>query len=80
MKEQLLTNMTFVAKGEIAHYEQFVLLPNCFQKSSVAEESVYVCGKGLNVLIVIALLVILTVCSPYLFLLQRHQKASIRES
>ena len=32
-----------VAKGEIAHYEQFLLLQHCFQKSSAAEasESVY---------------------------------------
>ena len=32
-----------VAKGGIAHYEQFLLLPQCFQKSSDAEslESVY---------------------------------------
>ena len=30
-------------KGEIAHYEQFLLLPQCFQKSSAVEmsESVY---------------------------------------
>ena len=31
------------AKREIANYEQFLLLPQCFQKSSAAEvsESVY---------------------------------------
>ena len=28
-----------VAKGEIAHYEQFLLLSQCFQKSSAAETS-----------------------------------------
>ena len=28
-----------VAKGEIAFYEQFLLLPNCFLKSSAAEAS-----------------------------------------
>ena len=26
-----------VAKREIAHYEQFIVLPQCFQKSSAAE-------------------------------------------
>ena len=32
-----------VAKGEIAHHEQFLLLPECFQKLFAAEasESVY---------------------------------------
>ena len=32
-----------VANGEIAHFEQFLILPQYFQKSSVAEasESVY---------------------------------------
>ena len=32
-----LQNMTFekiVAKGEIAHYEQFLLLPQCFKLDS----------------------------------------------
>ena len=33
-----------VEKGEIAHYEQFLLLPQCFQKSTAAEARV--CGKG----------------------------------
>ena len=28
-----------MAKREIAHYEQFILLPKCFQKSSTAEAS-----------------------------------------
>ena len=39
-----------VAKGETACYEQFLLLPQCFQKSSAAEasESVSVCGNGLT--------------------------------
>ena len=27
-----------VGKGEIAHYEQFLLFPQCFQKLSVADE------------------------------------------
>ena len=27
-----------MSKGEIAYYEQFLLLLQCFQKSSVAEE------------------------------------------
>ena len=26
-----------VVKGEIAHYEQFLLLPRCFQKSCTAD-------------------------------------------
>ena len=32
-----------VAKGEIDHYDQFLLLPQCFQMSSASEasESVY---------------------------------------
>ena len=29
----------FVGKGEIAHYEQFLLFPQCFQKLSVDETS-----------------------------------------
>ena len=28
-----------VTKGEIAHHEQFLLLPQCFQKSSAADAS-----------------------------------------
>ena len=32
-----------VAKGEIAHYEQVLLLAQCFQKSSAAETSKSVC-------------------------------------
>ena len=28
-----------VGKGEIARYEQFLLLPQCFQKLSVVDES-----------------------------------------
>ena len=28
-----------VGKGEIAHYEQFLLFPQCFQKLSVADAS-----------------------------------------
>ena len=34
-----------VANGEITNFDQFPLLPQLFQKSSVAEASV--CGKGL---------------------------------
>ena len=26
-----------VGKGEIAHYEQFLLFPQCFQKTSIAD-------------------------------------------
>ena len=39
-----------LAKGEIAHHEQFHLLSQCFQKSSAAEasENIYICGKGLT--------------------------------
>ena len=32
-----------MAKGEIAHHEQFHLWPQCFQKSSAAEASESVC-------------------------------------
>ena len=28
-----------VGKGEIAHYEQFLLFPQCFQKLSVVDAS-----------------------------------------
>ena len=34
------------ANGEITHHEQFVILPQCFQKLFAAE----VCGKGLIML------------------------------
>ena len=30
---------TILAKGEIARFEQFLVLPQCFQKSSAAEAS-----------------------------------------
>ena len=33
------------AKGEIAHYEQFLLLHHCFQKRC---QRASICGKGLN--------------------------------
>ena len=36
-----------MAKGEIALYEQFILLTQCSQKSSAAEASV--CEKGLSI-------------------------------
>ena len=40
MKEQLLNKVeNNVAKGEIAHFEQFLLLPQCFKKSSAAKAS-----------------------------------------
>ena len=32
-----------MAKGEIAHYEQFINLPQWFQKSSAAEASKSIC-------------------------------------
>ena len=43
----------FVAKGEIAHFEQFLQLSQCFQNSSAAEASerhqkASMCGKGLR--------------------------------
>ena len=39
-KEQLLKGVeNTVAKGEIPYNEQFLLLPQCFQKSSAAEVS-----------------------------------------
>ena len=37
-----------VTNGEIAHYEQFRLLPQCFQKSSAANASESVWGIGLK--------------------------------
>ena len=38
-----------VAKGKIAHHEQFVLLPHCFQKSSAAYSSeLSISWKGLT--------------------------------
>ena len=50
MKEQCLVLNKVenpYVKVEIAHYEQVLLLPKCFQKSSAAEalESVYLLGK-----------------------------------
>ena len=35
-----------VTKGVIAHYEQYLFYPQCFQKSSAADVST--CDKGLN--------------------------------
>ena len=37
-----------VGKGEIAHYEQFLLFPQCSQKTSTADTQKYqfVLGKG----------------------------------
>ena len=38
-----------VGKGEIAHYEQFLLLPQCFQRLiSQGRQKVSFCGNGLN--------------------------------
>ena len=37
-----------VGKGEIAHYQQFLLFPQCFQKVSVADASEYLWSKGLT--------------------------------
>ena len=38
-----------VAKGEIARFEQFLLLQHCFQNSSATEaQKASVCGKGLT--------------------------------
>ena len=46
MKEWLLTEVeNSVAKGDIAHFDQFLLLPQCFQKSSAAESSESVCMR-----------------------------------
>ena len=40
MKEQLLNKVeNILAKGKIAHHEKFLLLTQCFQKSSAAEAS-----------------------------------------
>ena len=51
MKEQIAYKVENIeAKGEIAHYDQFLLLPHCFQKSSIAEasESICMCNKNVN--------------------------------
>ena len=47
MREQLLNEVeNIVTKGEIAHYEQFLIQPQCFKKLSAAEVSkASVCGK-----------------------------------
>ena len=39
-----------VGKGEIAHYEQFLLFPQCFQKTYVLQtrKNQGLLGKGLN--------------------------------
>ena len=43
MKEQLLNRVeTIVAKVEIAHHEQFLLLKQCFQMSSTGNASKFV--------------------------------------
>ena len=45
MKEHLLNTFeNIVAKREVAYYEQFIFLPQCFQKLSSAE-SEYNVGK-----------------------------------
>ena len=44
MNEQVLNkDENIVAKGEIAHHEQFHLLPQCFQKPSAVEASESFC-------------------------------------
>ena len=44
MKEQLLNEVeNTVARRGIAYHDQFLLLPQCFQKSSAAEGSESVC-------------------------------------
>ena len=35
-----------VGKGEIARYEEFLLFPHCFQKTSTAHTGLF--GRGLN--------------------------------
>ena len=46
MKELSLNRVkNIVAKGEIAQYEKFLLLLQCFQKSSAAEASESVCMR-----------------------------------
>ena len=52
MKIQLQNTVeNIVAKGEIAHVEQFHLLTQCFQKSSVAGATESVCmRKSLKIL------------------------------
>ena len=39
MDNQCLKEENSAAKGEIAHHEQFLLLPHCFQESSAADVS-----------------------------------------
>ena len=42
MKEQLLNKVeNIAANGGIAHYEQFLLLPQCFLKLYAAEALIY---------------------------------------
>ena len=42
MRVELLNRVdNIVAKGEISHVEQFLLLPQCFQKLSAADASVH---------------------------------------
>ena len=45
MDNQLLKWVNNMAKGEIAHNEHFLLLPQCFQKSSASEASESVCMR-----------------------------------
>ena len=37
MRIPLFTGVENVGKGEIARYEQFLLIPKCFQKQSVVD-------------------------------------------
>ena len=49
MKTYLFNRVeNIVSKGEIARFEQFLLLSQSFQKSSAAEASESVCGKDLR--------------------------------
>ena len=41
------TTENTVGKGEIARYEQFLLFPQCFQKTCTADKGFF--GKGIRV-------------------------------
>ena len=49
MKTSLLNRVeNIVSKGEIARFEQFLLLSQSLQKTSATEASESICGKGLK--------------------------------
>ena len=50
MRVKLLKRVeNIVARGEIARFEQFLLFPQCCQKTSAADASkTSICGKGLT--------------------------------